>query len=301
MDDLGLCAGIGRVHYDGVVAKNMSSGATVTAQARNAKSASTDVAPVRTVTADMRPEGSEESGVARGMKTSERIAATIVADIATQGLVPGDRLPNEAAMIERFQLGRGSVREALRILEVHGIIQLRSGPGGGPVVAAVRPRDVARTFSLYLNQVGATMGELVDARTFLEPFVARLAAEYQDPEGLKRLREALAREELIEDGDPRYIQAANDFHYVVGSMTGNRVVNLVATSLKELYTSRVVGGGLANETTAPSIRLEHRAIGEAILAGNGGLAEELMRVHMNLYLGRVRSLPGVGDSVITWS
>jgi len=130
---------IRRVHYDGPVATNMDPGATVKAQARNAKSASTDVASPRTVTADLRPEGSEDSGVARGMKTSERIAATIVADIAAQGLVPGDRLPNEAAMIERFQLGRGSVREALRILEVHGIIQLRSGPGGGPVVAAVRP------------------------------------------------------------------------------------------------------------------------------------------------------------------
>ena len=289
------------VHYAVSVARKTNPRAPSSAQVPHAKPGSTDLVPLRVVTADSRPEGSEEHGVARGMKTSERIAAIIIEDIAGQGLVPGDRLPNEAAMIERFQLGRGSVREALRILEVHGIIQLRSGPGGGPVVGAVRPRDVARTFSLYLNRVGATMGELVDARTFLEPTVARLASEYQDPDGLERLREALAREELIEDGDPRYIQAANDFHYVVGSMTGNRVLNLIAMSLKELYTSRVVGGGLANATTAPSIRLEHRAIGEAILSGDGDMAEELMRVHMNLYLGRVRSLPGVGDSVITWS
>jgi GntR family transcriptional repressor for pyruvate dehydrogenase complex len=260
-----------------------------------------DLATKRAVTPNMRPEGSEENEVARGMKTSERIASTIVGDIATQGLKPGDRLPNEAAMIERFQLGRGSVREALRILEVHGIIQLRSGPGGGPVVAAVRPRDVARSFSLYLNQVGATMGELVDARTFLEPTVARLAAENQDPDGLERLREALAREDMIEDGDPLYIQAANDFHYVIGSMTGNRVLDLIATSLKELYTSRVVGGGLVTETTAPSIRIEHRAIGEAVLTGDADLAEKLTREHMELYLGRVRSLPGVGESIITWS
>jgi DNA-binding FadR family transcriptional regulator len=260
-----------------------------------------NIAPKRAITPEMRPEGSEGSEVARGMKTSERIASTIVQEIAAQGLQPGDRLPNEAAMIERFQLGRGSVREALRILEVHGIIHLRSGPGGGPVVAAVRPRDVARNFSLYLNQVGATMGELVDARTFLEPTVARLAAENQDPEGLERLRDALAREDMIEDGDPLYIQAANDFHYVICTMTGNRVLDLIATSLKELYTSRVVGGGLVNETTAPSIRVEHRAMGEAILAGDADLAEDLTREHMGLYLGRVRSLPGVGESVITWS
>ena len=269
--------------------------------ARGKKSTKVDSAPRRKVTAESRPDGTEDSNVARGLKTSERIAATIVNDIATQNLRPGDRLPNEAAMIERFHLGRGSVREALRILEVHGIIQLRSGPSGGPVVAAVRPRNVARSFSLYLNQVGATMGELVDARTFLEPTIARLAAENADPRGLEQLREALEREQLIQDGDPLYIQAANDFHYVIGSMTGNRVLDLISTSLKELYTSRVVGGGLANETTAPSIRLEHKAIGEAILAGDGDRAEELTREHMNLYLGRVRSLPGVGESLITWS
>jgi GntR family transcriptional regulator, transcriptional repressor for pyruvate dehydrogenase complex len=289
-----------RVHYAEEVATNQNVGKPARKGGLETKPATPHDATLRAVAADARL-APEENGVVRGMKTSERIAATIVSDITSQGLVPGDRLPNEAAMIERFGLGRGSIREALRILEVHGIIQLRSGPGGGPVVAAVRPRDVARTFSLYLNLVGATMSELVDARSFLEPYVARLAAEYQDPDGNARLREALAHEERIEDGDSHYIQAANEFHYVVGSMTGNRVINLVATSLKELYTSRVVGGGMAGATTAPSIRLEHRAIGEAILAGDGDLAEELMRVHMNLYLGRVRSLPGVGQSVITWS
>lgn len=252
------------------------------------------------MTPDTRPDGTENDDVARGMKTAERIAAAIVGDIAAQGLVAGDRLPNEAAMIDRFKLGRGSVREALRILEVHGVIQLRTGPGGGPVVAAVRPRDVARSFSLHLAQVGATMGELVDARTFLEPTIARLAAEQQDPRGLEQLREALTREGLIGDGDALYVQAANDFHYVIESMTGNRVLNLIAASLKEMYSVRVPGGG-TEQSTAPSIRVEHRAIGEAILAGNGDLAEVLMRQHMNRYLGRVRSLPGVGNSVITWT
>ena len=132
---------------------------------------------------------------------------------------------------------------------------------------------------------------------------AAFTVELSSPSAVarERVREALAREELIEDGDPLYIQAANDFHYVVGSMTGNRVLDLISTALKELYTSRVIGGGLANETTAPNIRREHREIGEAILAGNGDLAEELTRKHMNLYLGRVRSLPGVGESLIIWS
>jgi GntR family transcriptional repressor for pyruvate dehydrogenase complex len=261
-----------------------------------------NITPARPVDIDRRPKGAEYySDVPRGLKTSERIAAALVSDMVSEGMQPGDRLPNEAAMIARFGLGRGSVREALRILEVHGIINLRSGPGGGPVVAAVHPADVARSFSMYLGQVGATLNELAEARRLIEPMVARMAAETHDPDGLERLREAMAREEMIEAGDSRYIQAANDFHYVIGSMTGNRVVDLLATSLKELYTTRVVGGGVASETTAPSIRLEHRAIGEAILAGDGDRAEALTREHMNLYLGRVQAIPGVANTVITWS
>ena len=261
-----------------------------------------DVLPTRPIDIDRRPDGAAyHSHVQRGLKTSERIAAALVSDIVSEGMQPGDRLPNEAAMIARFGLGRGSVREALRILEVHGIINLRAGPGGGPVVAAVHPADVARSFSMYLGQVGATLNELAATRRLIEPIVARLAAETQDPEGLERLREAMAREEMIEPGDSRYIQAANDFHYVIGSMTGNRVLDLLATSLKELYTTRVVGGGLASETTAPSIRIEHRVIGEAILAGDGDRAESLTRDHMNLYLGRVQAIPGVADTIITWS
>lgn len=282
----------------GLVPPTKRTPAKATTRTRGKKSP--DLTPARPVTPDTRPDGAEYNQLARGSKISERVAATLVSDIVSEGLKAGDRLPNEAAMIARFGLGRGSIREALRILEVHGIITLRSGPGGGPRVNSVHPQDVSRALSLHLNQIGSTMGELVSARRFLEPTVARLAAETQDPEGLERLREALAREEIIEVGDPRYIQAANDFHWVLATMTGNRVLDLLATALKEMYTSRVVGGGLASETTAPDIRLEHRAIGEAILAADGVTAEALAREHMDRYLGRVQSVPGFSESLITW-
>lgn len=273
--------------------------ATKTAQKRRSK-ATVDITPSRQVTADTRPDGAEYNDLARGSKISKRVAEALVSDIVNEGLKAGDRLPNEAAMIARFGLGRGSIREALRILEVHGIITLRSGPGGGPIVNDIHPQDVARAVSLHLFQAGATMGELVTARRLLEPTIARLAAENRDPAGLERLREALAREELIEDGDPRYIQAANDFHWVLSSMTGNKVLDLLATALKEMYTSRVVGGGIASETTAPDIRDEHRAIGEAVLRGDAAKAERLAGEHMDRYLGRVQAIPGFAKSPITW-
>jgi GntR family transcriptional repressor for pyruvate dehydrogenase complex len=236
----------------------------------------------------------------RAVKTAERIAAALVADIVNQRLEPGDRLPNEAAMVERFKVGRGSLREALRVLEVHGLISLRSGPGGGPVIVAVHPRDVARTFSLYLHLSGATIRELTGARLFVEPMVARLAAETRDPDDMNRLREAIEYEESIPLGDARYIDAGNNFHYVLATMTGNRVIDLLATALKELYTTRVVQGGLLNDLDQEHLRIEHREMANAILRGHPGAAERLAREHTEHFMAKIGHIPGFAESKITW-
>jgi DNA-binding FadR family transcriptional regulator len=226
-------------------------------------------------------------GLTRGTKTSERIASALVEDIIGGGLGPGDRLPNEASMAERFGVGRGSVREALRVLEVHGMISLRSGPKGGPVIIAVDPRYVGRTLSLYLSLRGATIEELVQTRLILEPNVARLAAEHLSEESSTRLRQALEAEAA--GAEAGYIDAANEFHYVLATITGNRVLDLVATALKDLYTTRVVGA------------LEHREIGEAILRGDGETAERLMRSHMDYYTDKIHSVaPRFAESRLTW-
>jgi DNA-binding FadR family transcriptional regulator len=242
------------------------------------------------------------SAIERGSKTSERVASAIVDDIVASGLKPGDRLPNEAAMIERFQVGRGSLREALRILETHGLINLRSGPRGGPIVLAVEPRSVSRTFSLYLHLSGSTMGELVETRLMIEPMVARMAAtQITQGDNARRLRDVLRHEQATPDENASYIDAANDFHYILATLTGNRVFDVVATTLKEMYTARIVGGGLAQLTTEPSIRFEHQAIGDAIHDGDAEKAEELMRNHMGVYLRRLDEVDATfGRSVIDW-
>lgn len=238
-------------------------------------------------------------GLSRGTKTSERIASALVEDIIGGGLGPGDRLPNEATMADRFGVGRGSVREALRLLEVHGLISLRSGPKGGPVILAIDPRDVGRNLSLYLSVRGATIAELVDTRLIIEPHVARMAAEHLSEESAAALRAALAAEEAV--GPDGYIDVANEFHYVLATLTGNRVLDLVATALKDLYTTRVVGAGVAQATADPSIKLEHREIGEAILRGDGEAAENLMRSHMHYYTTRTQDVaPRFPESRLTW-
>src|SRR5215204_5074996 len=76
-------------------------------------------------------------------KVSEVVAREILSEITEQDLQPGAKLGPESEMLERYDIGRSSLREALRILEVYGVITIKPGPGGGPVVRRLSSRDFA--------------------------------------------------------------------------------------------------------------------------------------------------------------
>ena len=113
----------------------------------------------------------------RSEKVSAVIAREIVRDIARQQLAPGTTLESESAMLRRYQVARASLREALRILETHGLIRIKPGPGGGPVVSNVTSAAFGRMATLFFQVQGIRFGELVEARLILEQVMARLAAE----------------------------------------------------------------------------------------------------------------------------
>ena len=98
-------------------------------------------------------------------------------DIRRDSLTPGSRLPPETEMLERFKVGRGSLREALRILEVNGLVTMRSGPRGGPVVAPRDPASFGQIMTLHLQSANATYRQLLEARVEYEILLARKAAE----------------------------------------------------------------------------------------------------------------------------
>ena len=126
-------------------------------------------------------EGMLAPGVPRPVwKTSEVVAFAVARDIVEHGLTSGDRLPLEAEMVEQYRVSRESLREALRLLEAQGIVSIRRGPGGGPVVGTASSMNLARTMTLYFQLAGATYEELLEAWRMLEPLAAELAAKNPD-------------------------------------------------------------------------------------------------------------------------
>src|SRR5580698_10367642 len=92
--------------------------------------------------------------VRRTTKVAEAVAREIVQDVAQNQLPPGTRLRSESQALAHYRVSRGSMREALRMLEDLGLVTIRPGPFGGPVVSQITPRNYARTSTFYFHVLG---------------------------------------------------------------------------------------------------------------------------------------------------
>jgi GntR family transcriptional regulator, transcriptional repressor for pyruvate dehydrogenase complex len=225
-----------------------------------------DVAQFRQ--ARRRPDGK------RVAKTSERVALAIVHDIVAHGLHTGDRLLLEAAMTERYGVSRASLREALRLLEVQGLINIRPGPGGGPVVGSVDPANLARGATLYFHLGAATYDHLLDAQVLFEPICAELAAHHPDRRAVMKPYERLG----LPPTEPEYRQITDGFHRAVYRLAANPVVVLLTEAVTHIVTSHVVSTMDPRELR-PAIVDEHGELARAIAGGQAVRARRLMAEH----------------------
>jgi DNA-binding FadR family transcriptional regulator len=237
----------------------------------------------------------------RGEKLYETVARDIVRRIREADMQPGDLLPPEATMLAEYGVGRASLREALRVLEVSGLITIKPGPGGGPVVAGVQAREFGRMATLYFQLGNMTFRELMEARLVVEPVMARLAAQRRDPRLVEQLDRAVAAGESAElSSDADYLTSSADFHEVVAGMSGNRILDLIGSALLEIFYDRV-SGMLFPVSRRSGVRDVHGEIAQAIRDGDAESAEQLMREHMIEYVNYTkRRYPALLDEVVDW-
>jgi DNA-binding FadR family transcriptional regulator len=232
---------------------------------------------------------------------AERLARQIVDEIAVKGLKPGSLLPGESEMLRSYGVGRATLREALLLLEVLGLISVKPGPGGGPSVVGLTSRDFGDMAKLHFQVAGATYGDVLDARAAIEAVMARLAATTQDAAGLSELRAVAAEAEATELEDDVAFQAlSRSFHVVLGSISGNPVLNLFGRALKDVYDQQVRAGMMPVDERG-RVRAAHAEITTAILEGRAEDAERLTRDHA-LHYGDFhrRHHPGLLDQRVAW-
>lgn len=228
-------------------------------------------------------------------KVAEWVARDLVRDIATRRLAPGAMLPPEAELVARYGVSRPSIREAMRILEGHGLVTIKPGPGGGPVVSELDAAAYARTSTFFFHLLGVTLRDLAESRRILDPLFARIAAERQEPEVLHRLEQFVAAAAT----EPLDRAETIAFHDALACGTGNPILDLFAGALQVLYIERT------HSATVPAdleeSRRHHVAIAQAILDGDGERAEALMRTHTEALVQDVLDrFPDRADEVIDW-
>ncbi|WP_272660952.1 FadR/GntR family transcriptional regulator [Providencia sp. PROV150] len=171
------------------------------------------------------------------IKRTDEIVNAIKETIMANNLIPGDRLPQEKELIEHYNASKSTVREALKSLEVQGLIKTKTGPGGGAFIDSMTEARAMSLLSNYLFTRDISIKDIYTLRKLLEPVVAVSAIDNIDNAGIQKLYDTIA----IYDHEPadeneRWQQrmAELDFHAVVASYSDNVLLVFICHFLQRL-------------------------------------------------------------------
>jgi DNA-binding FadR family transcriptional regulator len=215
----------------------------------------------------------------RTPKQSELIARDLASYIVNSDLQPGTALPPEREMVQSMGVGRTTLREALRLLETRGVLTIRSGPRGGPVVRRPDPRDLSEALSLILQFEKADLTVMMDARSALEPAAARLAATRISPEALDELRDTNRLiAESASEVEP-FFALNRTFHSLIAEASGNIVVRIFVESIMSIADGQ--GAGIIyRKAQIEAIVEAHNRVIDALATGDARAAEAAMNDHL---------------------
>jgi GntR family transcriptional repressor for pyruvate dehydrogenase complex len=214
--------------------------------------------------------------VVRRNKVYEEVAKQIERLILNK-LKPGDKLPSERELAEMLHVSRGSIRDAIRGLELMGLVEPRQGTG--TIVRAVAADSLTNPFTSALKRRQELVSELLDFRKMLEPPLAARAATHASAEELAELEEILRRQESKQRRGESTVAEDTEFHYNVALASGNTVVIKVLDILMDLL-RETRERSLQVEGRAQRSLVGHRRILTAIENHDTEAAKDAMRRHI---------------------
>lgn len=220
-------------------------------------------------------------------RASQAIYEQIVQLIISGQLQPGDRLPSERQMMEMMQRSRPTIREALRMLERNGLIQIVPGSSGA-IVAEPSAASVEESLETMLNMSHLSSEELLEYRELNELATVAWAAERRTEADLARIRKQLEAFTNVSDNFSEFARYDISFHQAIAEAGHNRVATMVDKVLHQLVLNILQQAYERKDTAQRQSMLDeilasHRCIYEAIESGDPALARKTMRAHMRMF------------------
>ena len=217
----------------------------------------------------------------------DQVAQALRAWIVRVG-APGEFLPTEPVLVERFGASRPTIREAMRVLEAEGLIEMKRGVHGGAVVRKPEIHGLAGAVGMFLQRIGGTVAEVFDVRLLLEPEAARRAALRPDRDVvIEALEATLETEAAAVCGHEAFGVSKRivEFHNVVLALSGDRVLATFGELLETvvlLQNTRSLSGADDPGEWAVAAHRAHCRIADAIKRGDAEAAARLVRKHLEI-------------------
>jgi DNA-binding FadR family transcriptional regulator len=214
-------------------------------------------------------------------KLAAQVARRIEAEVVQRGWPVGESLGSEPDLRERHGVSRSVLREAVRLVEHHQVARMRRGPNGGLFVVAPDAGPAARAMVIYLEYIGTSVDDLMQARRLLEPLAAGLAAQHVTEEGIALVRRTVDAEHVTDRPEDRTVES---LHVVLGELSANPVLRLFIDVLIRLTTR------FSEPSSAPAREFRrarseavryHADIAAAVIAGDSGRAESLLGEYLD--------------------
>jgi len=174
---------------------------------------------------------------AKPTKVFQEVVNQIEEAILTGRIETGQTLPSERELKAMFQISRGTLREALRVLEQKGLIEIRLGVGGGSVVRTVDTGRISESLGLLIRSQKVSLNHLAEFREGMEGSIAAQAAERRNAADIRKLKDLLAvADDCMQAGHPRrdeFLEMDKQIHMTIAATTQNPIYQSVLASIHD--------------------------------------------------------------------
>jgi GntR family transcriptional regulator, transcriptional repressor for pyruvate dehydrogenase complex len=228
-------------------------------------------------------------------KTFVSISNEIKRLIFSGALKPGDRLPSELDLAERLGVSRPSVREALRVLELSGFLQVQRGGSGGRVIVDTIAASIGNSLLDAVQLSHITTDELTVARIEIESVILKHAVARADESDLEALRENIETANRKVAAGESAADANIEFHKILAKAAKNHVLSLLLEALILMLRSSMGRLRMIPSTEkSREFTRAHEYILAALVARNPEVAVERMKAHLSKVTSRLQE-PSAGN------